>query len=86
MYNSKKPAKYGLKIIMICDVGSKYMLIAESYLGKHSTQRGIPISEQFVKKLTTSFHESNRNLTMDNWFTSILLVNQLKETSLRCIM
>lgn len=78
MYIPNKPAKYGIKIIMVCDAGSKYMLNAEPYLGKQSTPRGMPVSEYFVKKLITPYQGSNRNLTMDNWFTSIPLIDQLK--------
>uniref|UniRef100_A0A1B6KLU3 PiggyBac transposable element-derived protein domain-containing protein n=1 Tax=Graphocephala atropunctata TaxID=36148 RepID=A0A1B6KLU3_9HEMI len=79
MYIPNKPAKYGIKIVMICDVGSKYMLNAEPYLGKQTTPRDVPVSEYFVKKLISPYNGTNRNLTMDNWFTSIPLVDELKE-------
>lgn len=77
MYMPKKPAKYGLKIVMVCDAGSKYMLVAEPYLGKQNTTVQGPLSQYYVKKLTAPFHGSNRNLTMDNWFTTVPLADEL---------
>lgn len=34
MYLPNKPAKYGLKIVMVCDSSTKYMIDASPYLGK----------------------------------------------------
>lgn len=77
MYMPQKPSKYGIKIVMICDVGTKYMLNAEPYLGKGTTGRDEPVSHYHVKNLSAPYHGSNRNLTMDNWFSSIPLTLEL---------
>lgn len=77
MYMPKKPAKYGLKIMMVCDVETKYMVNAAPYTGKGSTPRNVSVAEYFVKTLTEPLHGSNRNVTMDNWFTSVPLANNL---------
>nr|CAH7714948.1 unnamed protein product [Callosobruchus chinensis] len=77
MYIPSKPAKYGIKIVMTCDAGTKYMLDAEPYLGKHTNTDGKPLGEYFVIKLTENIHGSNRNITMDNWFTSVNLADIL---------
>lgn len=80
MYIPNKPAKYGLKIMMLCDSGTKYMLNAIPYLGKGSNTTTLPLAEYFVKELSKPIYGSNRNITMDNWFTSIPLAkNLLKE-------
>jgi len=34
MYIPTKPAKYGIKIVMVCDAGTKYMVDASPYIGK----------------------------------------------------
>nr|CAI5831944.1 unnamed protein product [Callosobruchus analis] len=79
MYIPSKPSRYGIKIVMCCDVGTKYMFDAEPCLHKHTNTHGVPLAEYFVKRLTKVVHGSNRNVTMDNWFTSVSLAEQLLE-------
>lgn len=77
MYIPNKPAKYGLKIIMMCDNDSKYMINAIPYIGRATVTVGLPLGEYFVKELTRPLHGSNRNITTDNWFSSIPLAKAL---------
>lgn len=77
MYIPNKPAKYGVKLVMMCDSGTKYMIDCTPYLGKGSDTGGVPLGEFFVKELTRSIHGTNRNVTMDNWFTSVPLAKKL---------
>lgn len=77
MYIPNKPSKYGLKIVMVCDVSTKYMINATPYLGKSTQSNGMPLGEYFVKTLTEPIYRSNRNITMDNWFTSIKIADDL---------
>lgn len=77
MYIPNKPAKYGLKIILACDVNSKYMFDACPYLGKNGEVPNEPLGTHYCKLLTQTIHGSNRNLTADNWFTSVPLAEQL---------
>nr|CAI5866085.1 unnamed protein product [Callosobruchus analis] len=70
MYIPNKPAKYGIKIVMVCDT-------AAPYLGKKTNTEGLPLAEYFVKSVLQPFEGSFRNLTMDNWFTSVSLADQL---------
>lgn len=49
MYIPKKPSKYGLKLIMMCDSGTKYVTNAIPYLGKGTQTNGLPQGEYFVK-------------------------------------
>lgn len=73
-------SKYGIKIIVISDIGSKNMLNPDPHSEKQFTPRGMLVSSYFVKKLIPLFQSKNPNLTMDNWFTSIPLVDQLKNS------
>ncbi|XP_035210463.1 uncharacterized protein LOC118184844 [Stegodyphus dumicola] len=41
MYIPSKPNKYGIKVIMICDNSTKYMMNAVPYLGSGSVPRGM---------------------------------------------
>lgn len=77
MYIPNKPNKYGLKIVMTCDSATRYMIDAMPYLGKCTQTNGLPLGEFYVKELTKAFHGSNRNVTCDNWFTSVPLVKSL---------
>ena len=47
-----KPAKYGLKIVMLCDVSTKYMLNDIPYLGNQSSTeaKGMMLDHYFTKK------------------------------------
>ena len=77
MFIPNKPAKYGIKIVMICDHGTNYMINAIPYLGKGTTPAQQPASVYFTEKLIETIKNSNRNITMDNWFTSIPLAQKL---------
>nr|XP_022907721.1 piggyBac transposable element-derived protein 4-like [Onthophagus taurus] len=77
IYIPNKPSKYGIKIVMLCDSSSKYMIDADPYLGKLTKRNGLPLASYYVKELTKSVHGSNRNVTMDNWFTSVPLADEL---------
>src|SRR5215469_8524374 len=81
MYIPNKPAKYGIKLVFANDNRSKYLLRAIPYLGKkgkttEATKLGL--GHFFTKKLTKPYHFTNRNVTTDNWFTSVNLVEDLK--------
>lgn len=76
MHIPNKPAKC-ITIVMVCDSWSKYMINVMLYLGKGNTPRNIPKAQFFVKELTQCVYGSNRNITMDNWFTLVSLATQL---------
>ncbi|XP_066138360.1 piggyBac transposable element-derived protein 4-like [Euwallacea fornicatus] len=77
MYIPNKPSKYGIKIVMLCDSSSKYMIDASPYLGKSTHTGGLPLSNYYIKELTKSVHGTHRNITMDNWFTSVGIADEL---------
>lgn len=78
LYIPNKPSKYGIKILMVCHSGSKYIVHAMPYLGKGT----FPQQDEFtVMELTKSIHGSNRNKTVDNWFTTVPLSPAVKSFS-----
>ncbi|GBP02352.1 PiggyBac transposable element-derived protein 4 [Eumeta japonica] len=86
MYMPKNPTKYGIKIMCITDARNGYLLNAYIYLGKDSDGQNLPQelkhllkSTQAVLRLITPIENSNRNVTADNWFSSIELVNFSKQ-------
>ncbi|XP_066253834.1 piggyBac transposable element-derived protein 4-like [Euwallacea similis] len=50
MYIPNKPSKYGIKIVMLCDSLSKYMIDANPYLGKSTNTGGLPLDNFYVKE------------------------------------
>ncbi|KAL7636422.1 UNVERIFIED_CONTAM: hypothetical protein RMT77_013197 [Armadillidium vulgare] len=80
MYIPSKPAKYGIKLIFCNDNNSKYLVRALPYLGKKGPKSEDPkigLGHHFTKYLTQPYHHSSRNVTTDNWFTSVDLVQDL---------
>lgn len=83
VYISSKPDKYGMKIVAICDAKTYYMFDAIPYIGKGTEAK---TAADYVTKLAKSIKGSGRNITFDNWFTSVPLADQLlKEYRLTCI-
>lgn len=68
-----KHARYGIKIFSLADSQSYYTYHMEIYAGKqpegHFMQNNSPTN--VVKRLVYPILGSGRNITMDNWFTSI---------------
>uniref|UniRef100_A0A1B6MC64 PiggyBac transposable element-derived protein domain-containing protein n=1 Tax=Graphocephala atropunctata TaxID=36148 RepID=A0A1B6MC64_9HEMI len=89
MYMPKKPARYGIKIMAMTDARTHYLYNAYMYTGKGCYGRTLNPEEKKLSKPTQSVlrlvkpvEGSNRNVTGDNWFSSIQLVQQLKERGL----
>lgn len=83
VYISSKPDKYGMKIIAICDAKTYYMFDAIPYIGKGTEAK---TAADYVTKLAESIKGSGRNITFDNWFTSVPLADLLlKDYNLTCI-
>jgi len=78
-YIPSKPAKYGLKMFALCDAKTFYTSSLEIYCGK---QPDGPFAcsntpTDIVKRLVSLIENSNRNLTIDNWYTSVPLADYL---------
>lgn len=77
MYIPSKPTRYGIKIVMMCDNANKYVIDSIPYLGKGTVSNGLVAADFYVKNLVKSIKGSNRNLTMDNWFCNVPLIQSL---------
>ncbi|XP_066251428.1 piggyBac transposable element-derived protein 4-like [Euwallacea similis] len=84
MYMKAKPVKYGIKIMCLCDFKTHYLVNAFVYTGKMNepNPRKLSISTRSVLALVEPIANSNRNVTGDNWFTSLELVGELKKLRL----
>ena len=78
-YMPNKPDKFGLKFWLSVDVDTKYLLNGFPYLGKDETANPeLRLSENVVMKLIEPHINKGRNITTDNYFTSIKLAEMLK--------
>lgn len=78
-YIPSKPAKYGIKIFALCDAKTFYCSNLEVYCGKQppGPYEVSNKPEDIVKRLVVPIEKSNKNLTTDNWYTSIPLVEDM---------
>uniref|UniRef100_A0A669CUC4 PiggyBac transposable element-derived protein domain-containing protein n=1 Tax=Oreochromis niloticus TaxID=8128 RepID=A0A669CUC4_ORENI len=77
-YIATKPDKFGIKFWMATDLDTKYVCSASPYLGKDpSRQKGERLAENVVMKLMEPFLDDGRNVTTDNFFTSLSLSHRL---------
>lgn len=78
VYMKNKPDKYGIKIWTLCDNKTSYCLNQMVYIKKEETNT-IPPSAKVVLDLvdTCSISLKGRNITCDNYFTSLLLLKEL---------
>ena len=79
MYIPNKAAKYGIKLVLICESETKYMLSGIPCLGKQETtsRSGVNLEHYYTNELTRPYHGSNRYMTTDNRFTSVRLISDL---------
>ncbi|XP_034039481.1 uncharacterized protein LOC117522186 [Thalassophryne amazonica] len=77
-YIASKPDKFGIKFWVACDLKSKYICNVFPYLGKDpSRPSGERLSENVVMRLMEPFLDKGRNVTTDNFFTSLSLAQRL---------
>lgn len=89
MYLPSKPVKYGLKIQCLVDARTHFICNTYIYCGKGSDSLGLTDEEkrfaiptQAVLRLSKPLFGSNRNITGDNWYSSIELTDQLLKKKL----
>ncbi|KAJ8953415.1 hypothetical protein NQ318_023532 [Aromia moschata] len=85
MYMPNKPAKYSIKIMCLNDARNSYFYNGYIYTGKDSDGQTLSKNEnklqkptQAVIRLAKPLEISNKNITADNWFSSMELLEQLK--------
>ncbi|KAM7018170.1 piggyBac transposable element-derived protein 4-like [Tautogolabrus adspersus] len=84
-YMANKPDKFGIKFWLAADVETKYFLNGFPYLGKDEARPANQrLGESVVMRLVEPYVGKGRNVTTDNFFTSLTLAKNLqrKNTSL----
>nr|XP_022900753.1 piggyBac transposable element-derived protein 4-like [Onthophagus taurus] len=86
-YIPSKPSKYGIKIFALVDSKLFYTYNMEIYAGQQPdgpyklSNKPVDV----VKRLVVPIHNSGRNVTIDNWFTSYDLVDYLTQKRLSIV-
>lgn len=84
-YIPSKPAKYGIKLWRLCDAKSFYPLKGQIYTGKINNQRDVNQGARVVKRLVEPYKNTGRNITTDNFFTSLELAEELVQWKLSIV-
>lgn len=84
-YIPSKPAEYGLKVWWLCDSSNNYPLRSQIYCDKEGGTVDVNQGERVVKELVPDYKNTNRNITMDQFFTSYPLSMTLLKWKLSCL-
>ncbi|XP_018374167.1 PREDICTED: piggyBac transposable element-derived protein 4-like [Trachymyrmex cornetzi] len=76
VYIKGKSDRCGIKIISMNDAANGYMINALPYIGRVITERE-NVPSYYVRKLSTPIHNTNRNITCGNRFTSVEIVDKM---------
>ena len=78
-YIASKPDKFGIKFWLAVDATSKYLVNGFPYIGKEAHRpTNQPVTEFVVLQLMEPFLDKGRNVTTDNFFTSLQLSKKLQ--------
>lgn len=84
-YIPSKPAKYGIKVWWACDAKTFYPLCGQIYTGKVGNRRDVNQGERVVLDLVEQYKNTGRNITTDNFFTSVSLADTLRKWKLSIV-
>jgi hypothetical protein len=85
-YIASKPDKFGVKYFLLVDVETKYVCNGFPYLGKdHARPTNQSLPSYVVSKLLEGFDNNGHNVTFDNFFTSLALVEDLAQRGFSCV-
>lgn len=83
-YIPSKPARYGIKTFALVDARSFYTYNLETYVGTqpHPSFTVSNTPHDLVLRLVEPIKKTGRNITADNWFTSMPLIKELAKLDL----
>ena len=87
-YITNKPSKYGIKIFVLADNQTSYS-VKSIYAGKGTFSSEmdsiLPMPTKVVLNLADCIAKTSRNITTDNYYTSITLAKELQNQGLALI-
>ena len=86
IYMPSKPAKYSIKIFWLCDASLPYAFNAKIYVGRQpGSAPEKNHGHNVVVNLTTPLQGSARNVSIDNFFTSVAVARTLLQHQLTVV-
>lgn len=82
VYMSSKPDKYGIKVWWLCDSATGYAFNGQVYLGRVGNLPEVGLAGRVVHDLCRPLYNTGRNITMDNFFSSVPLAETLLNENL----
>ena len=80
----QKPAKFGIKYWLLCDVKPSYVLRAIPYVGKEDRPQ-IGVAEYVVMSLMEPYHNTEQNVTIDDYFTMLKTAKNLLQHNITMV-
>jgi len=84
-YIPNKLSKYSTKVYVLADSKPFYLVYSKIYMGAGTHAPGLPVPTQAVLNLVPLVSGTNRNITTDNYYTSIPLAMELKSRKLTLV-
>ena len=84
-YMPFKPAKYGLKFFVATCSETSFVLSLKPYLGKENNEIAVNLGSKVVIELVKNYEGTGRNVTTDNFYTSLDLLRELKRRKLTLV-
>jgi len=84
-YIPNKPSKYGIKVYVLADSKTFYLVSSNIYTRTCTHAPGFPVPTKAVLDLFPSVSGTSRNITTDNYYTSIPLVKELKSRNITLV-
>lgn len=84
-YLPKNRNRFGIKLFVLCDVESGFIIDFIVYCGSQTQIEQVPnlgITGSVVTELVQGYYHSNRELYVDNWYSSPRLFLYLKQRHL----
>ena len=81
-YLPQKPVKRGIKVWVLADAMNGYFCRFEVYCGKKGSNVEKGLATRVVKDLTNDFQGKHHHIFFDNFFTSLELIQDLKEVGI----
>ena len=88
-YIPNKASKYGIKLFVLADNDTSYSMKSIVYIGAETfadmANLDVPVPTKAVLGLVDCIEGTNRNITTDNYYTSIALARELKSRKLTLV-
>jgi hypothetical protein len=85
IYLKNKPNKFGILMYALCDSVTSYLLNAKIYGGKQENDDNKFTTSKLVMELIKDYLNKNHILFIDNFYTTIELVNDLYKNNTGCV-